>query len=115
MFFAPPPSHSPAMPASPLLPNNVTDKLIGKYQYNFKKKLGEGSYSQVYLGTNVETKAQVAIKVVNEKTVTDPFLKQMLIQEIEVLKAISHPNLVKLFDVIETVNNIYIVQEYCNG
>lgn len=112
MFFPPP---SSPIPTSTPFSSSVTDKLIGKYQYTFKNRLGEGSYSQVFLGINVETKTQVAIKVVNEKTVKDPFMKKMLIQEIEVLKAISHPNLVKLFDVIETVNNIYIVQEYCNG
>lgn len=35
----------------------------------------------------------------------------LLQSEIEVLKAVNHPNIIKIFDVYEDYNNIYIVQE----
>lgn len=38
----------------------------------------------------------------------------LLRNEIEVLKMCDNPNLLKLYDVYNTVNNIYIVTEYCN-
>jgi len=49
--------------------SNFTDKLIGKLLlkfYRIKKKLGEGSFGQVYIATNIQTKELFAAKLVSK-------------------------------------------------
>lgn len=48
------------------------------------------------------------------KGVRDEFGKEMLECEIEALKTLKHPNILRCFDVFTTVNNCYIVTEFCN-
>lgn len=36
-------------------------------------------------------------------------------KEVEILKSISHPNIIKLYDVIEDDRSIHLVMEYANG
>jgi calcium-dependent protein kinase len=40
---------------------------------------------------------------------------ELIRNEIEVLKICQHPNIIRLYDVIENLNYIYIIMEYCNG
>jgi serine/threonine protein kinase len=35
--------------------------------------------------------------------------------EVSILKTLCHPNIIKLFQVIETMDHIYLVMEYMNG
>lgn len=35
--------------------------------------------------------------------------------EIDLLKNLTHPNILRLFEVFEDENNIYLITEYCNG
>ena len=39
----------------------------------------------------------------------------MISQEIEIMKKIDNPHIVKLIDVLHSINNTYIITEYCNG
>lgn len=47
--------------------------------------------------------------------VSDDYLREGLISEIKIMQRLKSPNIVSLLDVMETVNNYYIVQEYCDG
>jgi serine/threonine protein kinase len=38
----------------------------------------------------------------------------MLESEINIMKKLNHPNIVKIFDVLLTINNAYVIIEYCN-
>jgi len=49
-------------------------------------------------------------KIVN----SDPYLKAALISEIKIMKVLKSPNIVELFDVMESNNNYYIIQELCD-
>lgn len=46
---------------------------------------------------------------------TDPYMKAALISEIKLLKVLKSPNIVGFLDVMESVNNYYLVQELCDG
>ena len=98
--------------ASLALPPN---KKVGIYTFHNQNVLGEGSYSIVYLGQNDETKQPVAIKVITRKSLVDNYMYETLLSEIEILKKLDHPNIVRLYDVLNTSNNVYIITEYCNG
>lgn len=66
------------------------------------------------LGLHVKTKAKVALKVIKKKNMS---LKELELQkrEIEVLKICQHPNVIRLLDVFENPDYIYIVLEHCGG
>lgn len=95
--------------------NNRNIKKVGNYSFETQKFLGSGSYSTVYLGQNDQTSEPVAIKVINRQSITDNYMYETLKSEVNILKNLNHQNIVKLYDVLDTVNNIYIITEYCNG
>jgi serine/threonine protein kinase len=68
----------------------------------------------VFRGINEKTKEQVAIKVIDLKSITDRSARQMLEGEIDALKKINHSNVLKCHDIYSTVNNCYIITEFCN-
>jgi serine/threonine-protein kinase ULK/ATG1 len=76
-------------------------------------QIGKGFSAKVYKGIHEETQETVAIKVIDLKSLKDRVGVTMLQSEIEVLKDLSHPNILKLHNVYSTVNNCYIVTEYC--
>ena len=91
------------------------NKKVGIYSFNNQNILGSGSYSTVYIGKNDDTQQIVAIKVITRQSLTDTYMFDTLVSEIEILKHLDHPNIVRLYDVLSTANNIYIITEYCNG
>lgn len=84
------------------------------------KKLGEGTYSSVCLGKCIIGKNKgelVAIKKIVKSTLSNRGLS-MLTSEIEILKEIikfSHLNIVTCYDIIDDIDVVYIVMEYCQG
>jgi serine/threonine protein kinase len=50
-----------------------------------------------------------------EKINSDEYLKQGLLEEIKIMKKLSCDYVVKLLDVLETSNNYYIMQQFCDG
>ncbi len=55
------------------------------------------------------------MKVVDLKSLSDATAHQLLRSEIAVIKKLRHPNLLRCHSVLMTVNNCYIVTEYCSG
>lgn len=56
----------------------------------------------------------VAIKVIDLKGLVDQFAKEMLQSEILAIRTLNHPNILKCHEVFNTVNNCYIVMEFCD-
>ena len=63
-------------------------------EYELKEKLGEGGYSCVYKVLQRKTNYLRAVKAIKKKNVD----KNEFLNEIEVLKTVDHPNIIKLFD-----------------
>lgn len=81
--------------------NNLNDS------YEIKQKLGNGKFGVVKLGIHKETGRKVAIKTINKNNMS--LEDQGLVKtEIEILKVCQHPNIIKLYDVYENIDNIYI-------
>lgn len=88
--------------------SNLTDN------YEVKQKLGNGKFGLVKLGIHKNSGRKVAIKIINKNNMS--LEDQGLVKtEIEILKICQHPNIIKLYDVFENVDNIYIIMEYCSG
>lgn len=86
-----------------------------KALYDKVKSLGKGGFGTVKLYKNKITKALVAIKFINTKSLFRPEFVSRTYKEIQVLRDLNHPNIVKLMDVIVTTNHICFVMEYCQG
>ena len=83
-------------------------------KYEVKQKVGKGKFGLVKLGLNKETKKPVAIKIMAKKNM-DKSDMELAKVEIDILKIGQHPNIIKLYDVFENENYIYIIMEYCSG
>lgn len=57
----------------------------------------------------------MAVKVIDKKIFANKYNLKNIQSEIDIMKKIEHPNIVKLHDVYQTNNNMYIVTEYCRG
>ncbi len=57
---------------------------------------------------------KVAIKIL-DKTKLDERTQRLLLREITSMERLHHPNIIRLYEVIETPNEIYIVTEYAPG
>jgi len=80
--------------------------------YIIIKKIGSGSFATVYLAQKDQN--LYALKVINKTDITAVY-EQKLNNEIKILKKIDHPNIVKLYDVIETNESYYLILEYISG
>ncbi|RUS70223.1 hypothetical protein EGW08_022016 [Elysia chlorotica] len=85
---------------------------IGKYR--LIKTIGKGNFAKVKLAKHVPTGKEVAIKII-DKTQLNPSGLQKLFREVRIMKMLDHPNIVKLFEVIETEKTLYLVMEYASG
>ena len=82
--------------------------------YEIKQKLGKGKFGLVKLGINKQTKEKVAVKIMNKNNMDSSDL-ELVRTEIEILKICQHPYIIKLYDIFENVDYIYIIMEYCSG
>ncbi|XP_063707014.1 serine/threonine-protein kinase MARK2 isoform X4 [Culicoides brevitarsis] len=89
-----------------------TEEHIGKYK--LLKTIGKGNFAKVKLAKHVPTGKEVAIKII-DKTQLNSSSLQKLFREVRIMKMLDHPNIVKLFQVIETDKTLYLVMEYASG
>ncbi|KAF9432874.1 hypothetical protein BGZ76_010193 [Entomortierella beljakovae] len=83
--------------------------------YLLLQTLGEGEFAKVKLGMHAESGEEVAIKLIRRQSVDNTPRINKIGREISVLRTIRHPNIISLFDVIETERYIGIVIEYASG
>lgn len=94
------------------------EKVIGKAtlndKYEIKGTLGKGKYGIVKLGIHKQSQRKVAIKIIHTKGMSEQD-QECVKREIDILKISKQPNIIKLYDVVETPETTYIIMEYCNG
>ncbi len=83
--------------------------------YNEIKMLGEGSYGKVYLVSHKIIGAIRAMKVIKKIENYDENNTLEILNEINVLKKIDHPNIIKIFEFYIKNDNYYLITEYCSG
>ncbi|CAD8091745.1 unnamed protein product [Paramecium sonneborni] len=84
--------------------------------YQILKVIGKGAFAIVYQGQHVKTKEIVAIKQISTDMQEGPHKEKMLQlfnQEIEIMKAIKHQNIIELKEVQYTSDSINMILEYC--
>ncbi|KAK5911467.1 hypothetical protein CgunFtcFv8_005638 [Champsocephalus gunnari] len=82
--------------------------------YDLDKTLGRGHFAVVKLARHVFTGEKVAVKVI-DKTKLDPVARAHLFQEVRCMKMVQHPNVVRLYEVIDTATKLYLILELGDG
>lgn len=86
--------------------------VLESHGYTLSNIIGMGSYATVKLATSQRHRCEVAIKIISKVQAPNDYLKKFLPREIEVVKGLKHPNMIKFLQAIETTHRVYIVMEY---
>ncbi|KAG5839783.1 hypothetical protein ANANG_G00208630 [Anguilla anguilla] len=82
--------------------------------YDLDRTLGKGHFAVVKLARHVFTGQLVAVKVI-DKTKLDAVATGHLLQEVRCMKLVQHPNVVRLYEVIDTQTRLYLILELADG
>ena len=82
--------------------------------YILAGELGKGAFSIVRLGVNKATGAKVAVKIVQKKELNAEDLSSLR-EEISILSAIDHKNIIKLFEYFDEGSEMYLITELVEG
>lgn len=86
---------------------------ISKYYEVTDQVLGKGNFSSVNLGIDRATGQRVAVKIVKKSAVSHK--PEMLKNEVDILLALDHPYIIKLLDLFDTPDFLYLVMELVTG
>ena len=84
-------------------------------EYKLLKFLDKGAYGEIYLAQKGDNQQLYAAKVLDKKRMDSPGLKKYLKREIEILKKLNNPYIVKYYEDFFDESNYYLIIEYCNG
>lgn len=82
--------------------------------YDLETTLGSGHFAVVKLARHVFTGEKVAVKVI-DKSKLDEVSRAHLFQEVRCMKLVQHPNVVRLYEVIDTQTKLYLILELGDG
>ncbi len=83
--------------------------------YQIERVIGQGAYAEVKEAYCNIVSEKVALKMYEKYKLIDPQKKRNVIREIRVLERINHPNIVKLYDSIDTPRQVVLVLELIKG
>uniref|UniRef100_A0A8C2AKW4 non-specific serine/threonine protein kinase n=1 Tax=Cyprinus carpio TaxID=7962 RepID=A0A8C2AKW4_CYPCA len=82
--------------------------------YEIIKTLGKGNFAVVKLARHKVTKTEVAIKIIDKTRLDESDLKKIK-REVQIMKLLKHPHIIKLYQVMETKDMLYIVMEHAKN
>ena len=80
--------------------------------YQKIKRIGKGSYGSVFKVMKKNTNLIRAMKVIPKNFQKD---NDEILREINILKNLDHPNVMKIYEFFEDDKNYYLIQEFCDG
>lgn len=89
-------------------------KLRSVGDYTFGKTIGQGQFGKVKIATHSKTRRKVAVKIISKSKLTAETV-EMAKREVKIMKMLRHPNIVRLYELIETPSHLFIIMEYASG
>lgn len=80
--------------------------------YIISKTIGEGTFGKVRLGIHVPTNQKLAVKILEKEKIKEVADVERVTREIFILKQIRHPNIIQLYEIIETPKNLFFIMEH---
>lgn len=84
-------------------------------QYRLGKTVGIGAFGKVKLGHHLITGLKVAVKILNKAKIKQLDMAEKVRREINILKMCTHPHIVRVYEVIDTPSDIFVIMEYVSG
>lgn len=95
--------------------NQGAQPLVKIGHYTLGQTLGVGTFGKVKIGEHQLTKHKVAIKILNRQKIKSLDVVGKIRREIQNLKLFRHPHIIKLYQVISTPTDIFMIMEYVSG
>lgn len=114
---APPSSGTTTKQADAMTPGMFIHQKVGAFsdRYGGIKVLGKGSFGEVVLCRDKITGQECAVKVISKASMKKGSSTTSLLREIELLKELDHPNIMKLYEFFEDSGYYYLVGEVYTG
>lgn len=80
--------------------------------YILGKTIGMGGFGKVKIARHEYTGNNVAVKIINKKRMKDRNMGSRIKREIKLLRYFNHPNIIRLYEVLETQTDVFLVMEY---
>ena len=111
-----PQPHFSFSPSSLTTPTSSSAQPIVKIgHYILGETLGVGSFGKVKTASHQLTGHKVAVKILNRQKIKNLDVVGKIRREIQNLKLFRHPHIIKLYQVISTPTDIFMVMEYVSG
>ena len=81
--------------------------------YLIKQTIGEGTFSKVKLGIDMFTGQKVAIKILDKLKIIEEVGLERVLREIKISSELNHPNIIKIYKILEDDKYYLVVMEYC--
>jgi len=85
---------------------------LKKLGYSIGTTIGEGSYAKVKSAYSEKLQKRVAMKIINRRSAPKDFKDKFLPRELRCMKSVNHVNCIKLYEIIEFEQKVYIVMEH---
>ncbi|PHJ22899.1 histone kinase [Cystoisospora suis] len=96
-----------------LPPGGGAGTTIGPYRLG--STLGVGTFGKVKLGYHTVTGQKVAVKIINKAKMEMMDMYEKIRREINILQCLNHPHVIRLYELIDTPTDIFMVMEYVQG
>ncbi|ETN13661.1 CAMK/CAMKL/AMPK protein kinase [Phytophthora nicotianae INRA-310] len=87
--------------------------VIGEYVLG--ETIGKGTFGKVKLGLHTLTGEKVAVKILEKKRIVQAADVERVAREIKILKRNRHPNVIQLYEVIDSPDRIFLIMEHIDG
>jgi serine/threonine protein kinase len=83
--------------------------------FNIAHTIGTGSSAIVKLAFHKKTKQKVAVKIYDKYKMKESYIRKAFKGEVDIMKQMSHPSIVKLYCVIDEPKTVNVVMEHVSG
>eukprot|EP01087_Luapelamoeba_hula_P017488 TRINITY_DN5518_c0_g1_i1.p1 TRINITY_DN5518_c0_g1~~TRINITY_DN5518_c0_g1_i1.p1 ORF type:complete len:488 (+),score=56.49 TRINITY_DN5518_c0_g1_i1:105-1568(+) len=98
------------------LPAKSSKSILKIGNYRMGRTIGQGSFGKVKVAEHEVTGHKVAVKILSRSRIRAlPRMDEKIRREIQILKLFRHAHIIRLYEVIETPTDIFMIMEYVSG